>query len=377
MAPYAREHFGNASAIHVEGQHARDAIEHARARCAEVLRTRNSEVFFTSGGTESNNLAISGALEHALCTRAPEACEVVTTAIEHPSVMGVLARYAARGVVVHQVPVSEDGRISLSTLTQLISPRTILVTCAYANSEIGVVQDVKAIARIVRAHRATVKSVYPLMHLDASQAPLYLPCACDSLGVDLLTLDAAKCYGPKGVGVLVKKQHAPIAPLFAGGDQEEGLRPGTENTALIVGFAEAFVRAQRTYVQRAQKLEKLRDYGIEEILRSIPGAVVNGSQEHRIANNINISIPGIEGEYAAVVLDHHGFAVSTKSACSGASGSGSAVIYALGGDDARALSTVRITLGEETTKRNIYACIRVLQKHVAFMRAKFDQIQKK
>ncbi len=178
-----------------------------------------------------------------------------------------------------------------------------------------------------------------------------------------MTLDAGKCYGPKGVGVLMKKHAVPLAPLFFGGDQESGLRPGTENTALIVGCVEALRYAVEGRDARVSRIMTLRDYAFDK-LRAIEGVVVNGSELDRIANNVNISMPGIDGEYAVVTLDAKGIAVSTKSACSGRSGSGSKVVYALGGDDARALSTIRITLGEDTKKSDIDICFSELKAHI-------------
>jgi len=377
MCPFERVEFGNASAVHEEGRHAREAVETSRARIAELLRIRKDEVFFVSGGTEANNLAILGLCE-ALCSEGhlPQDCEIITTALEHPSIARVLEQLKKRGVVVHTVPVDAEGLIDHVVFEQLLSSKTVLVTCAYANSEIGVVQDVKRMTRAVRKCRKEHAHAFPFMHLDASQAPLYLSCAFDSLGVDLMTLDAGKCYGPKGVGVLAKKHAVPCHPLMQGGDQEGGIRPGTENTPLIVGCAEALYCAEKGRMVRARNVEEIRDYAFTA-LETIPGIVCNGSRQARIANNINISIPGIDGEYATVVLDAHGIAVSTKSACSGASGSGSSVVYALGGDDARALSTIRITLGEETTKRNIDEMVRVLKGHVERTHTVFDQIQKK
>ncbi len=378
MKPFEDRQYGNASAVHGEGQVAREALRASRATVAKILRIKKDEVIFVSGGTEANNLALFGvceALFHA--GRAPEECEIITTALEHPSLSGVLARLKERGVVVHVVPVDSEGLIDQALFESLLSIKTILVTFAYANSEIGVVQDVKSVTRAVRKHRTRHAHAFPYVHLDASQAPLYLPCTFDSLGVDLMTLDSGKFYGPKGVGVLAKKHHVPLRPMFSGGDQEEGMRPGTENVPGIVGFAEALRYAEKDRSARVQKITDLREYAFQSLLSSLSDSRANGSRESRIANNINISIPGIDGEYAVVVLDVHGIAISTKSACSGASGSGSSVIYALGGDDARALSTLRITLGEETTKRNIESLVRVLQEHVEKTRVVFDQIHKK
>ncbi len=377
MAPFMRGDFGNASAIHAEGRFARKAIEQSRKLVAELLRVRKEEVFFVSGGTEANNLALVGVIEAlASSGRSYSDCEVITTAIEHPSILGVLARLKEKGVVVHTIPVNTTGLVDLSQFKRMLSPKTVLVSIAYANSEIGVVQDIKKISHGVRQYQRDSPQANISIHVDASQAPLYLPCALNSLGVDLMTLDAGKMYGPKGVGVLIKKHAVALQPLFIGGDQEGGVRPGTENTALIVGCAEALCIALKEQEARVQKVRALRDYAFDEINQYISGVLVNGSLDERIANNINISIPGIDGEFAAVTLDTHGIAVSTKSACSGLTGSGSAVIYAMGGDDARALSTIRMTLGEETTKGEIDHMVRVLKTHVEKTRQALDQLHK-
>lgn len=368
---------GNPSAIHAEGRRAGALLRDARTKVARLVSVRSGEVYFTSGGTESNNLAIRGLLEalHAQ-GRAYADMEVVTTAIEHPSILAVLEVMQKSGVTVHMVPVLEDGLIDEVAFKKALGAKTVLVTFAYANSEIGVVQEVKRLSRLVRAVRKEQGSLVPYLHLDASQAPLYLSCDMQSLGVDLMTLDAQKFCGPGGVGILVCRSSVPLVPILHGGSQEEGLRPGTENAPAIYGAALAFEEAQRGREARALRVSKLRDYCFEALL-AIPGVVINGSREMRIANNVNVSIPGIDGEYAAVVLDTAGIAVSTKSACSGRSGSGSTVVYALGGDDARALSTLRVSLGEETTKRNIRRFVRVLERHVAKTRASLDLRLKK
>ncbi len=369
--------YGNPSAIHAEGRRARAMLEDARTTFARRLGIKAEEVYFTSGGTESNNLAIRGVLEalHAE-GRAYADMEVLTTALEHPSILAVLEAMRAQGVEVTQVLVTEEGIIDEAAFTEALTPKTVLVTFAYANSEIGVVQDVKRLARAIRHFRKTHTTAFPYLHLDASQAPLYLSCDARSLGVDLMTLDAQKFYGPQGVGILMRRNAVPLAPLLLGGSQEEGLRPGTEHAPAILGAALAFEEAQAGWEERAARIGALCDFCFEAVT-AIEGVIINGSREARIANNVNISIPGIDGEYAAVVLDQHGIAVSTKSACSGRSGSGSSVIYALGGDDARALSTLRATLGEETTKRNILRFVRVLERHVTQTRASLDQRSKK
>jgi cysteine desulfurase len=244
----------------------------------------------------------------------------------------------------------------------MLTPRTVLVTFAYVNSEIGTVQDVKRITRTVRAFNAEHKTNV-LVHLDAAQAPLWLSCEMDMLGVHMMTLDAGKCFGPKGVGVLALRHGVTIAPLLLGGGQERGLRSGTENVPLIVGCAEALVRAQDDWKSRSAATAALRDFMFDLIQKEIPGARVNGSCESRVANNVHISIPGIDAEFAVITLDHHGVNASTKSAC-GAHTGGSSVVRTLTGDDTRATSTLRFTLGPLTMKSEIIEAVQVLKVHV-------------
>jgi cysteine desulfurase len=249
-----------------------------------------------------------------------------------------------------------------------LSTKTVLVTCAYVNSEIGTVEDVKRVTRVVRAHNKE-NGTNTRVHLDAAQAPLWLPCEMDMLGVDLISFDSGKCYGPKGVGVLAFRHGIKLSPVLFGGGQEGGLRSGTENTPLIVGCTEALVRAQVTWEVRALRVRTLRDRMLDLLLRTISGVVVNGSRADRVANNVNVSIPGIDAEYAVITLDHHGIAASTKSACGVGDATGSAVVRELTHDDARARSTIRFTLGEETTDSDIEAAVRVLNTHVTDTRA--------
>ena len=364
MVPYQRERFANPSAIHREGREVRRAVESARTGVARVLRVRADGVTFTSGGTEANNLALVGTVEAALAAgRCADELEVISTELEHASVLATLEALRARGVRVVYAPVGSDGRISIAEFEKLLSPRTLLVSVAYVNSEIGVVQDVRRMARSIRStERAHGTDIY--FHTDASQAPLWLGCALDALDVDLMTLDAGKCYGPKGVGALVHRRQVPLLPLVRGGGQEQGLRSGTEPVSLIVGFAEALRIAQEGVEERASRITKLRDGLIAELERVIPNLMLNGSREHRVANNVNVSVPGINGEFAVVSLDVAGIAASTRSACEGAAGGGSHVVRALSGDEERARSTMRFTLGEETTRRDIHRAARALAAHV-------------
>lgn len=367
MKPYLYDSFGNASAIHQEGVQARAAIESARARLARTLHVRSEGVVFTASGTESNNLALMGAVYTQLRQgRRYEDMEVVSTRIEHPSIGVTLRALEERGIRVHYVPVDSQGAIEASALKKVLSPQTVVVSFAYVNSEIGVVQDVSKLARIVHNYnREHGCSIY--VHVDAAQAPLWLSCELDRLSVDLLSLDAGKCYGPKGMGVLAMRHGVTIAPVTYGGPQEQGLRPGTENTAAIVGGVHALVLAQESHQERSARIQEVRDAGIARLLQ-IEGCVLNGSAVQRVANNINVSVAGIDTEFAAIVLDEQGFAVSTKSACSGSDASGSTVVREMTGDEGRARTTLRITLGERTARSEVLSCADVLDRHVTRMR---------
>ncbi len=368
MLPYFRDEWANPNAIYTAGVRAREVVEQSRERIARMLRIRASGVLFTSGGTESNNHAIMGTVEalHRM-GRAYSDMEIVTTAIEHASILEVCAELGSKGVLIQYAPLTEEGLIDMVALRALLSPKTVLVTVAYVNSEIGVVQDVKRITRIIReVNKEQGRNIR--VHLDAAQAPLWLPCEMDMLGVDMLSLDSGKCYGPKGAGVLALRHGVTIAPFMHGGGQEGGLRSGTENVPLIVGCAEALVRAQGEWQTRRTYVAQLRDYMFDLVVKEIPEALVNGSREARVANNVNVSIPGIESEFAVITLDHHGVAAGTRSACGALGATGSSVIRTLTHDESRATSTLRFTLGEETTKHDIETAVTVLKNHVVKMK---------
>ncbi|MBP6924054.1 MAG: cysteine desulfurase [Candidatus Pacebacteria bacterium] len=368
MKPYLTEVYGNASAIHTEGLVARQAVDTARARVASTLQVRPECVTFTSGGTESNNIALIGVIEHLLSRgRSLGEMEVVTTRIEHPSVMETMRVLEARGVVVRYVGVTEEGLVKLDELQTLLSEKTVLFSVAYANSEIGVVQKVRAIKKVLDTAEKKFKTKI-FFHVDAAQAPLWLSCQMETVHADLLALDVGKCNGPKGVGILVQSRRVQVRPVLFGGGQESGLRPGTENVAGMVGASVALELAQKDFKRRAEKVSGVRDAGIAHMLKEIPQAVLNGvSGEDRLANNINISIPGLDTEFATVVLDKHGFAVSTKSACAGAGGAESAVVKEISGDSARSRATLRISLSPETKLTDIKALTIILKAHIEKM----------
>ena len=363
MDPYIDNFFANPSAIHSEGRQAHEAIEKSRLQLARILGVRPEGIVYTGTGTESNNLAIYGTL-HSLVESGKKftELEIVTTELEHPSVLEVVKHLGQHGVVVHFAPVDETGRIINSEFAKLLNDRTALISFAYGNSEVGTVQDVKRLTRTVRDFNRTNNTEIKI-HLDAAQAPLWLPCKLEQLGVDLLSLDAGKCYGPKGVGMLALRHGVKLSAVQLGGGQERGLRAGTENTAGIVGGTTAVVTAQEKYEERVESVVKLRDIFISQLCE-IEGVILNGHPSERLANNVNISIPGIDTKYAVVVLDTKGIACSTKSACSGSAGGGSKVVRAMTGDEDRANSTIRFSLGEDTNKRDIIRTVSVLKKHI-------------
>ncbi len=358
MEPYFSRSFGNAGSIHAEGVQARDALEGARKCIARTLGARISDIMFTSGGTEANNLAILGV---ARALEGPGPLHMVTTTIEHPSILNCFKRLEENGVSVTYVPASESGVVSPHDIEKALTPRTVLVSVMYANNEIGTVQPISRISKIVHCFKEKRDAELPLyMHTDASQAPLYLDCSVQKLQVDLMTFDAQKIYGPKGVGALYKKHGVVVSPLFEGGGQEYGIRPGTENIPLIVGFAEALSNAQKEYKELSEKTAKLRDYFIRSLIENVPSIVVNGDADARIANNINVSIPGHDAEFLVISLDADGIACGTGSACTRGKDS-SYVVEALGGGEAFAKSSLRFSLGKKTTEGDIDRVVSVLR----------------
>jgi cysteine desulfurase len=366
MTRYQAVDFGNPGAIHLEGQLAKQAVLEAREKVARALRVRPTDIIFTSGGTESNNLALAGSASAMLSAGVvPSDIEIISLKTEHPSITNTLEALAGKGIKVLYAPIGEDGLVNIEGLKKLLSSRTRLVTIALANSETGVVQDLARIGRAIRAFEKD-NGLSVIFHTDASQAPLWLPCALDALLVDMMTLDAGKCRGPKGIGVLVRRGQVKINHITEGGSQEGGLRPGTEPVALVVGAVEAIVLAQAEAKDLAERVAKFRDRWVRELME-IPGLVFNGSMTDRLPNNLNISLPGFDTEFAVIFLDHQGVAASTKSACSGAGSGRSAVIYAMTGDEERAASTIRFSLAPDTTWSDLQKTTTALKQYMAQM----------
>lgn len=336
----------NPASLHAAGVKAGRELEAARQLVAETLGAHPDEIIFTSGGTESNNLAILGL---------PEG-EVIVSSIEHAS---VLAPAAARGRGVIILPVDSAGKVKIEKLAELITPQTVLVSIILANNEIGTIQSMAEIAKVVRQARRRLGTVTPYLHTDACQAARFIPLDVNKLGVDLLTLNGSKLIGP-GTGVLYRRRGIPLKPLLYGGGQEGSLRPGTENVAGISAFARALAQAQKSCLKESKRLIKLRDYFIKAVKKNIPEAELNGHLSERLPNNINFSFPGVLGEQVVLELDAKGIAVSTGSACAIPKHDDSYVIMALGKDKNHAISALRFTLSQNTTAADLNYVLKIL-----------------
>lgn len=368
MDKYMADEFGNPNSIHRMGVVAKNAVENARKSVASGFNSHSDEIIFNSGGTEGNNAAIFGVFNHLRKNGMKYSdMRAVTTNIEHSSVLECFKELERRGVGVDYVPVGENGIVDPMTIKKLLRPETVLVSVMYANNEIGAIQPIKEIAKVIRDFRKNLKAIsykltansFPFFHTDACQAPLFLNLNVQELGVDLMTVDGQKIYGPKGIGALFVKRGILIEPIIFGGGQERGLRSGTENVPLIVGLAKAIEIAGRNKTKNIERLSKLRDHFIKKIEEKIPQVVLNGDKIQRLPNNINISIPGIDPEFVVLELDEKGIICSTKSACL-KDESTSYVIEALGRDKKYAQSSLRFSLGLATTKKDIDYVVKTL-----------------
>lgn len=353
MQPYWNEQFGNASSTHGAGHGGRRAVDKARDIIAAALNARASEVIFTAGGTESDNIAIQGAMRAAYSATG-ERGHMVTTAIEHPAVKDTCDALAKEGFELTVVAPGRNGIVTAESVAEAVRPNTVLVTVMYANNEVGSIQPIAEITKAVKEVNANA-----LVHTDACQAAGALSLDTQELEVDLLTINASKIYGPKGIGALYIKRGVQLQPIQFGGGQEQSLRPGTENVPAIVGFGAAVELAEeRRQADVSQKnssarIAQLRDKLEQGILESIPGTQVNGDIEHRLPNNTNILFDKIDGDTLLISLDQAGIRASLGSACAAGSVDPSHVLLAMGLDKKAAKSSVRFTVGKSTTQEEI------------------------
>ena len=364
MLPYFTERFGNAaSRHHAFGWQAEEAVENARAKIAGLIGAHAREIVFTSGATESDNLAIKGVAERYR----DRGDHIVTCAIEHRAVIDTCRHLEERGCRVTWLPVQRTGLISLDDLRRSITDRTILISVMAANNEIGVIQPIGEIGAVARERGI-------LFHTDAVQAVGKVPLAVDDLQVDLMSLSAHKMYGPKGIGALYVRRRNPrvlLAPMIDGGGHERGLRPGTLNVPAIVGFGKAAELCSVDLSREADgsergRLRRLRDRLSDGLQQKIEAISINGSMEHRLPHNLNISVAGVDGE--ALLMGINDVAVSSGSACTSASREPSYVLKALGVPDDLARASIRFGLGRWTTEEEVDYVVEKLASVVARLR---------
>lgn len=362
MLPYFQEDFANPSAVYQCAQHAKGAIERSRENVASALGCTPREVIFTSGGTESNNLFILGAAE----ALSGVGKHIITTKIEHDSVLKPLEYLESKGFSVTYLYVEKNGIVEPSSVEAALRPDTIFVTVMYANNEIGTIQPIAEIGQVIRDYKNTRHS--PFFHTDACQAVQFLDLDVGHLGVDSMTLNSGKIYGPKGAGALYIKNGCKIAPQIRGGSQEYGVRAGTENVPAIVGFAAALEIAMAGKKKETARLERLRDTLIKGILETIPRARLNGDKKHRLPNNVNISFYGVLSEAILHALSTIGIAESAGSACSAGALKTSHVISALGLPEIWARGATRLSLGKGNTTADVKFLLRKLPEIIADLR---------
>jgi cysteine desulfurase len=346
---------GNPGAIHAEAVSAKEVLEKARDKVAHELACKGREVIFTSGLTEAINLAVLGFARKLQMKGAFENTHWIVSSIEHSAVLESFAEIERQGGKVTHINPDERGIFAPEKVLHAVRENTVFISIGWANNEIGVVQPIRDISRAVKEKHPNI-----IFHSDAGQAPLYLSPQVHTLGVDLMSFGSNKLYGPHGVGALYVATNVEIEPVIVGGGQERGLRSGTENVALAAGFAEAFAQIAGERESEAKRLREMRDAFAKDIEEKILGVILNTDLKRSLPHMLNISIPNIQSEYVTLSLDRQGIAVSTKSACAEGGEKASHVVVALGGDAWRAENTLRISLGRDTTARDLAKTASVL-----------------
>ncbi|MDD5317682.1 MAG: cysteine desulfurase family protein [Candidatus ainarchaeum sp.] len=359
MLPYFTESYGNPSSLHSFGTEAREAVEKARAQVARLVGAKPGEIVFTSGGTESDNLALRGAAGAGK----PGANRIVTSNVEHPAVLETCKSLEARGARTDYLRIDRDGFVSPVDAARIVSERTAIVSVMLANNEIGTIQPVQEVAVECRARARNA-----LVHTDAVQAAGKIPVDVERLGVDLLSLASHKFHGPKGVGALFVREGVRLSPAMTGGGHEKGLRSGTENVPGIVGMGKAAEIARENLGEDAARMTRLRDRLIDGLL-PVEETFLNGSREKRLPNNANLRFLGIEGESLVLLLDGEGVAASTGSACSSKKLQASHVLLALGIPEWQAHGSLRLTLSRFTTDEEVSRAVDATKGAVSRLRA--------
>ena len=357
MLPYFTEKYGNASSPYKVGQASREAVERAREEVAAAIGAKYDEIYFTAGGSESDNMIIRGI---AMANRA-KGNHIITSKIEHPAVLETCKALEKDGFEITYLTPDEDGIISADSVRAAIKDTTILVTIMFANNEIGTIEPIEEIAKVTR-----FKGVY--FHTDAVQAVGNIAIDVEALGIDALSMSAHKFYGPKGIGAAYIRKGVKFNPVITGGHQEKGKRAGTENVPAIVGMGKAISIATQTLDEYNKKLIELRDYTIERILNEIPHVKLNGDRTKRLPGNVNISFKGIEGESMLLLLDMKGVEASSGSACTSGSLDPSHVLLAIGLKHEIAHGSLRISYGEQNTLEDAKYIVDTLKEIVTKLR---------
>ena len=348
MLPYFGEEFGNPSSLYASGRKSRSVIEKSRGDIATILGVERDEISFTSSGTESDNMAILGIAR----ANREHGNHILISAIEHKAVLESAKQLEKEGFIIEYIPVDTFGMIDVVDVISRMRDTTILISVMYVNNEIGTIQPIKELSEALSKRYTLNATRFPIFHTDACQAPGYLSLDVRLLGVDAMTLNGSKMYGPKGVGILYKNKKVKCNPIIFGGGQEKGLRSGTENLPAIVGFAYALARAEERREKEFERLTEIRNYFIEGLSKNIPDLVLNGHVTSRLPNNIHISIPYVEGESMLLMLDQMGIEASTGSACSASDLQVSHVLVAIKQDSALMHGSLRFSLGEASSKED-------------------------
>ena len=358
MKPYFTEEFGNPSTLYKYGRESKKALELARQRVADAINAKPDEIIFTSGGSESDNLAIKG----IAFKLAKKGKHIITTNIEHPAVKNTLGFLESLDFKVTYLPVNENGIIEIEDLKAAITDETILISVMHANNEIGTIQSIEEIGKIARE-----KGIK--FHVDAVQSFGKIDVDVEKLNIDLLALSSHKVNGPKGVGALYIKKGTRVVPLIHGGGQEKGIRGGTENVPGIVGFGKACELAANQLEEHQKKLSSIRDELIDKVLSTIPEAYLNGDREERLPNLVNFRFKAIEGESLILLLDAKGYQASTGSACSSNTLEASPVLTALGLDPVDVHGSLRISLAPESDTFDVDEFVGIVAEAVKRLRA--------
>ena len=354
MLPALQDNFGNPSSIHSFGRSARVQLDEAREKVARLIGASSSEIIFTSGGTEANNLALLGV---ALKDKEKK---IITSKTEHPSVLNPCRQLEEQGVEVHYLDVDRFGRIDINNLESQITESTALISLQHANSETGVLQDIKKISELARSNGV-------LFHTDAVQSVAKIEFDLKDYPVDMLSISAHKFNGPKGVGALFLRKGTPalFAPV-SGGSQEKKRRGGTENVAGIIGFGKACeIAIKRVSTLEVSRVAELKDYFYNKVYEMIPGTELFGDMQNSLPNTLNLGFAGVEGDTLLIAMDMEGVAVSTGSACSSGTGLPSPVLQAMGLPDNKINSSIRFSLGCSTTKKELDSVLKTLVKAVS------------